>query len=202
MKKLSAALLALTLLASIPSFCAADTATADKPAVQVTETEKYSNTEKGYTLSYPSSWKKTDVPRLDLVLFAPPKGNDANSHASMNIVSENVGQGITLEQFYSESAANLTSALKDVQVEKSGSSSLGGTTTKWILYTHIMQNIKFRVLQYFLVANDTVFLLTFSAVADSSIAIVQISMPLPNRSSSPNQTPPSRSPKDRAVVRK
>lgn len=143
---------------------AADTATDSQP-VQLTE--KYTNAEKGYSISYPESWKKTDVPRLDLVLFAQPKDDDTAAHASMNIVSEKVGPGITLEQFYTESATNLTTALKNVKVEKKGTSDLNGVEARWILYTHEMQSVKFRVLQFFIVANQTVYLLTFSTVADS-----------------------------------
>lgn len=165
MKKLyTSVLTAMVLASSTLSYADEQAMTAPQP---VTLSEKYTNTEKNYSIEYPTDWKKNDVPRLDLVLFAPSKGPDANSHASMNIVSEKVGPGITLEQFYSESASNLTTALKDVQVEKTGNSQLNGVPTKWLLYTHVMQNIKFRVMQYFMVAQETVFLLTFSAVAEN-----------------------------------
>jgi hypothetical protein len=138
-------------------------ATEKNEQTQTVQLEKYTNSEKGYSIEYPSDWKKNDVPQLDLVLFAPTQKNDDKPHASMNIVSEKVGPGINLEQFYSESANNLTSALKDVQVEKTGSIQLNGTTSKWMLYTHVMQGVKFRVLQYFIVAEETIFLMTFSA---------------------------------------
>ena len=128
--------------------------------------EKYLNSEKHYSIDYPSDWVKSDVPQLDLVLFAPSKEDDGKPHASMNVVSEKVGKGITLDQFYSESATNLTSALKEVQVEKSGDSQLNGVTSKWMQYTHMMQGVKFRVLQYFVVAQETIFLITFSVSAD------------------------------------
>ena len=134
----------------------------DETRPQTVQLEKYINSEKGYSIEYPSDWKKNDVPQLDLVLFAPTQKNDDKPHASMNIVSEKVGSGINLEQFYSESANNLTTALKDVQVEKTGSIQLNGTTSKWMLYTHVMQGVKFRVLQYFIVADETIFLMTFS----------------------------------------
>lgn len=150
--------------------CCAFTAQAEEKTsssqMQTATLEKYTNSAKGYSLEYPSDWKKNDVPQLDLVLFAPSKGTDQTTHASMNIVSEKVGNGISLDQFYSESAANLTSALKEVQVQKSGTTDLNGTTSKWMLYTHVMQNVKFRVLQYFVVANETIYLITFSTAAD------------------------------------
>lgn len=127
--------------------------------------ETFVNSETHYSLQYPSDWKKNDVPQIDLVLFAPIKEKDGRP-ASMNIFSEKVGGGITLEQFYTESAANLTAALKEVQVEKTGNNQINGTNVKWIQYTHVMKDVKFRVLQYFVVANETLFLLTFSSAAD------------------------------------
>jgi hypothetical protein len=155
------------LLASIVWCCACALNAEDKSQQNATiELEKYTNHDKGYSLDYPADWKKSDVPQLDLVLFAPTKGKDENPHASMNIVSEKVGKGINLEQFYSESAANLSGALKEVSVEKSGLTLLNGTPSKWMLYTHTMQGIKFRVLQYFIVAQETIFLITFSASAE------------------------------------
>lgn len=132
-------------------------------ALKIQLTEKYSNSEKNYAIRYPNEWKQNDVPKLDIVLFIPPKVGDKDSYASMNVVSEKVGPEISLNQFYTESTANLSKSLKDVQIEKTGESDLNGTRAKWILYTHEMKNIKFRVLQYFLVADETVYLLTFSS---------------------------------------
>lgn len=133
-----------------------------KTPIQSLKLETYTNAEKGYSIDYPIEWKKNDVPQLDLVLLAPSE-KDERAHASMNIVSEKVGPEINLERFYNESANNLSSALKDVKVDKSGTASLNGTQSKWIQYTHVMQGVTFKVLQYFVVANDTIYLLTFSA---------------------------------------
>lgn len=129
---------------------------------QTLQFEKYTNAEKGYSIEYPADWKKNDVPQLDLVLLAPNE-KDSRTHASMNIVSEKVGPEISLERFYTESANNLSSALKDVKVGKSGTASLNGTPSKWIQYTHVMQGVSFEVLQYFVVADETIYLLTFSS---------------------------------------
>ena len=154
------------LLASMFTCCGFSVIAAESRDAQTAQLEKYTNAEKGYSIEYPSDWKKNDVPQLDLVLFAPAKETGEMPHASVNIVSEKVGKGISLEQFYSESAANLATALKEVQVEKSGTADLNGVTGKWIQYTHVMQGVKFKVLQYFIVGDETIFLITFSSTAD------------------------------------
>lgn len=156
------------LVASLFTCCMMTTVNADesKEIKQSAPLAKYTNSETGYSLDYPSDWKKNDVPQLDLVLFAPFKEKDDKPLASMNVISEKVGNGINLEQFYSQSAANLSTALKEVNVEKTGTSMLNGTPTKWMQYSHVMQGVKFTVIQYFIVSNENIYLITFSAAAD------------------------------------
>lgn len=136
-------------------------------APKTVQLEHYVSAEKGYALDYPADWKKSDIPQLDLILFAPSTQANGYPHASMNIVSEKVGSDVTLDQFYKESAANLQAALKEVNVQKSGSSVVNGISTKWMIYTHTMQGVTFRVIQYFVVANGSIYLITFSVANDA-----------------------------------
>lgn len=154
-------LLALIVCAASPQVnIAAETAA---PAETV-KLEKYINSEKGYSIEYPSTWKKTDVPQLDIVLFAPSIGDANRPRASLNIVSENVGAIVPLNTFYNESVNNLKETLKEVNIENSGSATINGVESKWVIYTHVMQNVKFRVLQYFIASDKSVYLITFGAV--------------------------------------
>lgn len=154
-------LIAMLAYVAFPPFSFGD----ENPAASQTVTlEKYTNTEKHYTIDYPSNWKKTDVPQLDIVLFAPSSGDDTRPRASLNIVSENIGAIVPLNTFYDESVKNLKESLKEVVVENSGTATLNGVESKWITYTHVMQNVKFRVLQYFIASEKTVYLITFGAV--------------------------------------
>lgn len=133
------------------------------PIAKSTETKKFSSAEKHYSIEHPAHWESKEMAKLDLVLFAPGKDGSSDPVASMNIVSEKVDETVTLDQFYNESLTNLKTALKDVNIVKSGDKSLNGTPSKWIAYTHEMQGVKFAVLQYFIVANDMVYLITFSS---------------------------------------
>lgn len=129
--------------------------------------EKYINEEKKYSIEYPKDWQKQDLPRLDIVIFAPAKDADAQTHATMNIVSEKVDETVSLEKFYTESIKHLTTELKEVQVEKTGELNVDHLPSKWILYNHVMLQNKFRVLQYFFVGNGYIYLLTFSSPAEN-----------------------------------
>jgi hypothetical protein len=158
---------ALVILASYALTLNAKEEPPQTSVIQPAQQEHYVNAEKGFALDYPANWKKSDIPQLDFILFAPSTQANGFPHASMNIVSEKVGAEVTLEQFYKESADNLQKALKDVNVEKSGSSNLSGVPVKWLLYTHNMQGVTFRVIQYFVVANESIYLITFSAANDA-----------------------------------
>lgn len=144
------------------TFLSAEAATLATPST----TEKYTNKDKQYSLDYPSQWQRKEVPAIDFVLFAPPKGTDTQVHASMNVIAEKVDAPVTLAQFYNESVGNISTELKEVKIESNGESNLNGTPSKWINYSHSMQGISFRVLQYFIVNGDRVYLLTFSALSD------------------------------------
>jgi hypothetical protein len=128
--------------------------------------EKYVNSEKHYEIEYPKQWQRKEAPRFDLILFITAKNTQNEIHATMNILSEYVGPSVTLDRFYSESLANLVAELKDTKVESSGERTLHDVPSKWVIYTHTLHGLKLRVLQYFIVANDYIYLMTFSALAD------------------------------------
>lgn len=128
--------------------------------------EKYVNEEKGYSIEYPKDWHKQEIPRLDIVLLSPPKDAESQSHATMNLVSENVGEKVTLDQFYAESVKHLTAELQEVKIEKTGDLTIHGVPSKWIEYSHKMVDTHFRVLQYFLIAQENIYLMTFSATTE------------------------------------
>lgn len=152
------------LLGSLMTYLPADPTESESKASTL---EKYVNEEKNYSIEYPKDWQKQELPRLDIVLFAPAKDATAQTQATMNIVSEKVGDAVTLEQFYNESVKHLTTDLKEVLVEKTGELQINNLPSKWILYNHVMLQSKFRVLQYFFVANGYIYLLTFSSPTEA-----------------------------------
>jgi hypothetical protein len=154
--------LGLMLISSI-ALIAAEAALATEKATPIELGETYINNDTGYSISYPKDWQKKEVPRLDLTLIAP-KEPHAEMHASMNVISEKVGPTVTLDEFYKESLKQLQSELKDVHVEKSGDRMFDKTPGKWTVYTHTMGEIKLRVAQYFTIANDIIYLITFSSI--------------------------------------
>ncbi|MBA3815888.1 MAG: hypothetical protein H0X29_05095 [Parachlamydiaceae bacterium] len=128
--------------------------------------EKYINEEKGYSIEYPKDWQKQEIPRLDIVLLSPTRNAESQTHANMNLVSEAVGEKVTLDQFYDESVKHLTAELVDVKVEKTGDLNIHGIPSKWIQYKHRMIDNNFGVLQYFMVAEGNIYLITFSGVTE------------------------------------
>jgi hypothetical protein len=126
----------------------------------------YVNKTRNYEINYPAQWEKKQAPGLDVILFAPMKRGALHSDATMNIISEKIGTEVSLEQLYSESLKNLTTELKETHIEASGEVLLNKTPSKWVRYTHLMNGAKFTVLQYFILAQETIYLMTFSSPTD------------------------------------
>lgn len=127
----------------------------------------YVNKDKKYEIQYPKIWQSRPVPEnFDLVLVAPPKASEKQISASMNLLAEFIGSSFNLEQFYNENIPGIVNELKEAKIENSGKRVINGIPAKWVLYTHTMNNLTLRVLQYFIIANQYAYLITFSAIAD------------------------------------
>lgn len=159
---LCAVLASAIILGGLMTYLPADSAATEEAAAP--EMEKYVNEDKKYSIEYPKGWEKQNWPNLDLVLLSPsPIDPGTQTHATMNVISQHVGDAVTLEQFFNESLKHLNSALKDVQVDQTGDQNLNGTPSKWAVYSHKIAEIPMRVIQYFIVADGNMYLLTFSA---------------------------------------
>lgn len=127
----------------------------------------YVNKEKKYEIQYPKSWQtRAASDQFDLVLVAPPKPSEKQISATMNLLSEQVGSNLTLDQFFNENIPNVMTELKEAKIENSGAQNLNGVPSKWALYTHKMNDLDLKVLQYFIIANERAYLITFSTIND------------------------------------
>lgn len=143
------------------------TAPTKEEAPQKEELKTYVNKEKKYEVQYPKSWQtRAASDQFDLVLVAPPKPSEKQISATMNLLSEHVGSALTLDQFFNENIPNVMTELKEAKIEDSGTQSLNGVTSKWALYTHRMNDLDLKVLQYFIIANERAYLITFSTIND------------------------------------
>jgi hypothetical protein len=164
MRKLAAITLCCLICLPVYSMFAANNA--DEKTSNAWLKGHYVNKEHNYQIDYPVQWEKRQSPPLDLILFAPLKPGALHSNATMNLISQNIGSGVTLDQVYEQSIKNLTSELKDVQIQTSGEAKLNGIPSKWVRYTHAMKGMKFTVLQYFILQGENVYLMTFSTPTD------------------------------------
>lgn len=127
---------------------------------------RYSNDTKNYSVDYPAGWQRKEIANLDLFLFAPLKNATQEAPASANIISEKVDPDVTVNKFYTDSVTNLVKELHEVKIEKTGDQIIDGAPAKWIQYNHRIMSINFRVVQYFLVKDGFLFLITLSAPSE------------------------------------
>ena len=128
--------------------------------------EKYVNQEKKYEILYPKNWVKREAPAFDLVLVAQSDDPKQAITATMNLISEYIGKSITVDTFFNENVPTISKELKNSKIVGQGEQKLNGVTSKWIQYSHEMNNIKFEVLQYFVIHDGYAYLLTFSSIAN------------------------------------
>jgi len=132
------------------------------PVVPIT----YRNDNNKYSVSYPANWLKKDVAKLDLFISPPLKKEEQSGPATVNFTSEEVPSDINLTEFYNESVKSLTNELKNVKIESTGDRILDGVKTRWIVYTHVLQSITYKVMQIFIINYSHLYLITASAPAE------------------------------------
>lgn len=128
--------------------------------------EKYVNQDKKYEIQFPKNWVKREAPAFDLVLVAQSNDPKQAITATMNLISEYIGKSITIDTFFNENIPTISKELKNSKIEGQGEEKLNGVTSRWIQYSHEMNNIRFEVLQYFIIHEGYAYLLTFSSIAN------------------------------------
>lgn len=154
------------LLTILLTFCAFINLQAAQSGPGLPPLTRYNNEVKNYQLDYPTAWQRKDLQQLDLFLFAPLKTPEQEVPANINIISEKVGPEFTLDKFYTQSVTNLLKQLTDINIEKSGDINIDGTQAKWIQYKHRVMSVNLKVMQYFFMDDNILYLITMSAPVD------------------------------------
>lgn len=124
--------------------------------------EKYVNTERGYSIEYPSHWiRATMAPKLDMSIVLPCPQDISRTCANMSIVSEYVGESMTLDEMYSTDLSYFSS--QEV-VQNSGEIDLNGIPSKWIFLSVFVNHVEVRIMQYYIFSKGMAYVITFGAL--------------------------------------
>jgi hypothetical protein len=133
-------------------------ATTDAPV----GTERYENTQYGFTLDYPPGWVvNEEQPGAVVFIF--------NQESAQDGFGENLGVGVeelpgevTLEQYTVATKRNLEAGLGEFQVSNEGPTTVGELAAYSIEYQAEQQGQLFSFLQTWLVAGQTAFVITYT----------------------------------------
>jgi hypothetical protein len=165
-RRLTVAVLSLALLAG-----ACDGGTQQQAGEQTDEptttqapagTQRYENTEFGFTLDYPEGWVvNEEQPGAEVFIFNQPSAQDGFGE-NLGVGVEELPGEITLEQYTQATKGNLEAGLGEIQVAEEGPTSIGGVPAYSIEYEAEQQGELFTFLQTWLVDSRTAYVLTFT----------------------------------------
>lgn len=136
-------------------------------AVQPEKPKEFVSKDKGYAIAIPKNWETKELKEfgLDILVLIPPDANVGVMHERVTVIYAAVEGTADLEKFYKLSLENLKDAITDFKVDEVADVKLGNVDAKKILYSDKQFNDDIKLLQYFIVHKNRVYIITCSADA-------------------------------------
>ncbi len=154
-----------TLIGTIPSDISAQGIIGEKgPTVLVIQ-------DKGFSIEIPQDWLKDKTREgLDLFVYAPVLATERIALTNVGVVAGKVSKDLTLANFYKVNIENLPKAFDDFQEITSGTGGVPDLKTNWIVFKRKLKTenaeIQLQELQYYIIANEYGYVITFSATPE------------------------------------
>jgi hypothetical protein len=135
----------------------AETAATEAPS----GTQRYEDTEFGFTIDHPPSWTVTQQPGV-VVLFVNQASAQDGFAESVNVVAEELPGEIPLDDYTEVTIRNLEAGFGQIEVIEEGPTTIGGLPAHSIEYRAEQQGQTLTFLQTWFVDGTTAFVLTFT----------------------------------------
>jgi hypothetical protein len=135
----------------------AETAATEAPS----GTQRYENTEFGFTIDHPPSWTVTQQPGV-AVLFVNQASAQDGFPESVNVIAEELPGEIPLDQYTEATIQNLEAGFGQMEVIEEGPTTIGGLPAHSIEYRAEQQGQTLTFLQTWLIEATTAFVLTYT----------------------------------------
>lgn len=124
--------------------------------------------EKNFSIEVPQDWVKDKTREgLDLFVYAPVPASDKIALTNLGVVAGKVSKELNLANFYKVNVDNLPKAFDNFEEISSGTGGISKETTNWIRFKRTLKTeageISLNELQYYLIAGDYGYVITFSA---------------------------------------
>jgi hypothetical protein len=117
-----------------------------------------------FTLDFPKEWTlQKGEEGFDLIAKAPPFGSDDLFRENVNVISQPIQIPLKMEELSLANIAVLEKVLVDFNLESEKKVNLAGAVADKIIYTHRIGPVNLKVIQYLILKDDKVYILTFTA---------------------------------------
>lgn len=118
--------------------------------------------EKGYEIELPENWR-AEKNFMGVDVFASAPDLKETSLANISVISDAISDNISLDQYFAENVKELEKTLSNFHIIESGDASFEGVKGKKIAYTHALDKLKIKVIQYYVVNKGHCYIITTAA---------------------------------------
>lgn len=129
--------------------------------------ERFVSKESGFSITVPDGYKvKPDYSeQVPVILYSPAEGDKDEFTENINVVTQTFDGDI--ETYFQANVMGMNNLMREFKMIKSGSASINGLESRWILYSFAYGEKTMKVLAYCFTVNGTGYVITCSAVPDS-----------------------------------
>lgn len=122
----------------------------------------------GYTIDFPSDWEiKKGTGMIDVYAMSPIEGTQDKFQENINIVLENVPQGMANKDYVDLSIDNAKKGLTGFSVISRKKITIGGQSAEQMVYEHTYKGIKIKAGQAIVINKGKAYVITLSTLSNT-----------------------------------
>ena len=133
------------------------------------EPGRYYNDEKAFSIVVPDDWQQSeDFMGVDFMAMSPIKNVQDTFSENMNVITEDLGLEISLEDYYTMSIQNLDVIMDNYTITEEGAATIGGQPAKYLKYDYEVNGLKIDIVTYLTMNGKQAYVLNFGASPDTA----------------------------------
>lgn len=152
-----------SLLLLVGAGCTASPESTNESATAMT----YENSTHNFEITYPDGWEKQEPSEGPVVMFfSPLRSTDDTFSENVNIIVQDLGGVVTLDQYVEASLEALGQGLQNFELESSERVTVDGTPAERITYTGSYEGTPLKWTQWILLRGSNDYVITYTGEQD------------------------------------
>ena len=128
--------------------------------------DRYYSSKDDYSIKFPKEWENTEGLGGASVIFLSPQENTTDQfRGRVSVIVEQFPRAMELDEYFKFYLENTTNLLNDFQESEKGSTSIGDTDAKWMIYTSRTGTLTSKSQTYFIVHDKRGYLINCAATS-------------------------------------